>query len=203
MKILILEDRPSRQRILLPNKARDVEVLKTLQGVFMPESGECKRIISLVNKEAYLVDDDVRLIIIHRSALDTRGLHFLNVICNKRKIKLICFGGGVSQQIYNTDGSEYLNINSSDFYNVQLIPFLEKFNTNENTNLLEVTNINWQLTYLFLARQINHSLQQEEDDDRKILFQNKLEQIQDVLKLDDIKNVEKINNEINKKIISI
>ena len=201
MKILFLEDRPSRQRIFLPHKDKDVQILKNFGAVYMPESTECKKIISSLNNSDYIIDENVRLIIIHGSALDTRGLQYLNATCNKQRIKLICFGGGVGQQIYNNEGFEYLNINSSDFYNKQLIPFLERFIMNEDLTLLEITNVNWQLTYLFQARQIINSLNEEDDDDRKLMFQSKLEQLQEILKLDDIINAEKINLEINKHIL--
>lgn len=201
MKILFLEDRPERQKLFLPEKEKDVEILKAIREIYMPEGVECKKIIFDINNADYIISNDTKLIIIHRSALNTRGLQYLNKVCSEKKIKLICFSGGISQQIYNTERFEYLNINSSDFYNKELIPFLKKFVITPDLNLLEVTNENWELSYLFLARQIIDSFQQEEDEDRKMLFQNKLEQLQTILQFDGIMHAEKINMEINKKIL--
>lgn len=201
MKILFLEDRPSRQKQFLPNKEKDVEKLKSISEIFMPEAVECKEIIAQVNNELYQFDDsDLQLIIVHKSALDTKGLTYLNKICKEKVIKLVCFSGGTSQVIFNNDDFDFLNLNSSDFYTERLIPFLEKVVAGEENNLLEITNTQWKLSYMLLARQIMESINLEEDEDSKLRLESKLEQIRKFAYIDDI---EQLNKEITKNIIKI
>lgn len=199
MKILFLEDRPSRQKQFLPNKEKDVEKLKSMSEIFMPEAVECKIIISQINNESYQFEDSkLQLIIAHKSALDTKGLAYLNFICRDKIIKLVCFSGGTSQVIYNNDDFEFLNLNSSDFYTERLIPFLEKVLAGEENNLLEITNAQWKLSYMLLARQILESINLEKDENSKLRLESKLEQIRKLVKIDDIEHLSK---EITKNII--
>lgn len=206
MKILFFEDRPSRQLLLLPNKEKDVKKIKTLEGVFMPNSNECKDIIVQINKNEYEFDSDIKLIIVHKSALGTNGLEYINSFCRKKGVKLVCFSGGISQIIYNSEEYEFLNINSSDFYSDRLIPFLQNFLAGSSDTLLELSNKEWKLSYMFLARQIIGSLALEEDEDVKLTLQGKLEIIGSILGFDFIingNNTKKLNTEIMKIVLSI
>lgn len=199
MKILFLEDRPSRQNQFMPNKEKDVEKLRSISELFMPEAVECKKIISQINNKSYQFEDsDLQLIIVHKSALDTKGLAYLNILCREKRIKLVCFSGGISQVVYNNDDFEFLNLNSSDFYTERLIPFLEKIVEGGENNLLEITNSQWNLSYMLLARQILESIKIEEDEDSKMRLESKLEQIRKLINID---NVENISTEITKNII--
>ena len=56
MKILFLEDRPSRQIQFLPHGEKDVEKLSALEGVFMPKSKDCRDIIGQINQASYIFD---------------------------------------------------------------------------------------------------------------------------------------------------
>lgn len=199
MKILFLEDRPSRQKQFLPNKEKDVEKIKAMSEIFMPEAVECKIIISQINNESYQFEDSkLQLIIVHKSALDTKGLTYLNIICREKIVKLVCFSGGTSQVIYNNDDFEFLNLNSSDFYTERLIPFLEKVVAGEENNLLEITNAQWKLSYMLLARQILESINLEEDEDSKLRLESKLEQIRKLVNID---NIGHLSKEITKNIL--
>jgi hypothetical protein len=206
MRILFLEDRPDRQKIFLPNKLKDVETIKSLGGLLMPEGEICKEIISLINQKTYEFDDELKLIIIHKSALKTSGLDYLNSICKTKKITLICFSGSISQLIYNNEDFEFININSIDFYTERLIPFLGRVINNQSEHVLELINDKWKLSYLFLARQIIGSLQLEIDADVKFDFQKKLEQIQAVLNVNysiNDENIDKINFEIKHTLLQL
>ncbi len=154
MKFLFLEDRPSRQLLFLPNKAEDVKVISSLEDAFMPESNECKSIIMQINQEEYKFENSLELIIAHKSALETRGLNYINNFCQKGKVKLVCFSGGISQITYNNDEYEFLNLNSTDFYSERLIPFLKDTIAGNSKTLLELANKEWKLSYMLLARQI-------------------------------------------------
>lgn len=184
MKILFLEDRPDRQKILLPSKEKDIEGIHALEGVSMPTSYDCKQIIADINREAYPFQDGLKLIIVHKSALETKGLVYINNYCKDKSVKLICFSGGINQTIYTNDKFEFLNINSADFYTEKLIPFLSKVVNNQSESLLELTTANWRISYLLLARQIIGSLLIENDEDAKFNFNERLENIASLLKLE-------------------
>lgn len=198
MKILFIEDRPSRQRQFLPNKEKDVKKLKLNPEIFMPEAEKCKEIIAQINNETYQFAMDLKLIIVHKSVLTTKGLAYLNLKCKERKIKLVCFSGGTSQVVFNKDDFEFLNLNSSDFYSEQLIPFLEKVAQNKENNLLEIINSQWKLSYMLLARQIIVSIGLEKDEDSKLRLETKLNQIRKVITVD---NIDQLNKEITKNLI--
>ena len=199
MKILFLEDRPSRQKQFLPNKEKDVERLKSMPKIFMPEAEKCKDIIAEINNGTYLLDDpDLQLIIVHKSELETEGFIYLDRICKKKAIKLVCFSGGTSQVVFNNDDFEFLNLNSSDFYSERLIPFLKKIINGKETCLLEIINTQWKLSYMLLARQILGSIDIEEDEDSKFRLETKLEQIRKTITVESIRQ---LNKEITKHIV--
>jgi len=209
MKILFLEDRPSRQLLYLPNKKTDAEIIHSLDGVFMPDSVECKNIINNINQVKYDFDSDLKLIIVHKSALETKGLMCIHDFCKKNKVKFVCFSGGVSQLTYNNEEYEFININSTDFYTDRLISFLKNFLDNTSETLLELVNNEWKLSYMFLARQIIGSLLLEKDEDAKFNLQEKLDKTNTILNLafsinDGNKTIiENLNLEIKKRILSV
>lgn len=203
MKILFLEDRPSRQKQFLPNKVKDVEKLHLITDMFMPESNECLEIIDEINNGSYQFDENLKLIIVHKSALKTTGLEYINQFCRERKVDLVCFSGGTSQLTYNQEDFEFVNLNSTDLYTKRLIPFLDDVVANRNETLLELTSKDWQLSYLFLSRQILRSFELESNEDAKLDFQEQLEKLKGILKLGIPFTIENINKEITERILAI
>lgn len=206
MKILFLEDRPSRQLLFLPNKEDDVKTIKTFEDIFMPDSNLCQDIITQINQGNYEFDNNVKLILVHKSALETSGLEYINNFCKENKVKLVCFSGGISQITYNNEEYEFLNINSSDFYSSRLIPFLNNFFSGNSESLLEFANKDWKLSYMFLARQLIGTLAFEKDEDAVFNIEDKLTKISSILNFDFSVNTEnsaKLNAEIKKIILSI
>lgn len=206
MKILFLEDRPSRQLLFLPNKEDDVKTIKTFEDIFMPDSNLCMDIITQINDSKYEFDNNIKLIIVHKSALQTRGLEYINNFCKKNKVKLVCFSGGISQITFNNEEYELLNINSSDFYSNRLVPFLKNVISDNYETLLELANREWKLSYMFLARQLIGSIALEEDEDVKFNLEDKVAKINRILDFDftiNSDNAEKLNTEIKKNILSI
>ncbi|HRO09004.1 MAG TPA: hypothetical protein PK047_09060 [Saprospiraceae bacterium] len=204
MKILFLEDRPSRQIQFLPHGEKDVEKLSALEGVFMPKSKDCRDIIGQINQASYIFDTQTELIIVHKSSLITEGLQYLSEFCEQNEVKLICFSGGISQLIYTNEGFEFMNMNSVDFYSERLIPFIERFVAGESETLLELASDNFKLSYLLTARQLIGSIELEQDGDAKFNLQEKLNAISKVLNLEfEVKreNLERINSEVKKIII--
>ena len=60
-KILNLENRPSRQRLFLPNREKDIETLLSISGLSIPLVVDCKKIIDEINNEHYLFKDTLKL----------------------------------------------------------------------------------------------------------------------------------------------
>lgn len=205
-KILFLEDRPERQKIFLPSKEKDVDELSNIDELIMPIADDCKKIISSINQEEYAIGNDISLVIIHKTSLSTQGLHYINSICEKNNIDLILFSGGIDQLIYNNEKNNVLEINSSDIYTNKLIPFINKYIQDENTNLLELVNSNWQISYWFLLRQLQQTIETEQknagiDDDRIIILKDKIEKTIKVLELDQDYHEININENIKKILI--
>ena len=204
MKILFLEDRPGRQLQFLPNKEKDVEKIQSFKGLYMPEVSKCKEIIAEINQGDYNFSESLLLIIVHKSALDTIGTAYLNKVCQREKIKLVFFSGAISQLIYNNETFEMLDINSADFYTKRLIPFMERVTNGQPFHLLEIANEQWELSYLFMARQIIYNLKLEKEDDSIDSMLKKLEQIQKIVNLDfnlNEDNFTKLNIIIKEKIL--
>jgi hypothetical protein len=177
MNILFIEDRPFRREHFLPNGQKDIMRMKSIKGLTMPDGDESKKIINEINLKKYGFPTNPKLIIIHKTSLDTLGQTFVDSTCKSRKIDLVFFSGGISQLFYNSDGYNFLSMNSSALYSDNLISFLQRFCDNEKPHLLEIANNNWKLAYLYLARQLFDSLESEEDEDRIYAFNSKLDYI--------------------------
>lgn len=206
MKILFLEDRPDRQLNHLPHK-EDAKEIESFSVLFMPKSDECKTIFKQINNGEYSFDNDLKIIIAHKSSLDTKGLEHINRFCKANMVKLICFSGGISQITYNNEEYEFLNINSAEFYTERLIPFIKhSINNNFETTLLEIVYKDWKLSYMCLARQIIENLKLERNDSARNEFEVKLEKINSILKFDFTVNsetIQELNKEITKRILLV
>lgn len=205
-KILFLEDRPERQKIFLPKGEEDVNILRDIQAVFLPELEECKTTILKINSQEYLFNYDLSLIILHESSLTTQGLNYLNKICREKRIELILFSGGISQTAFNNEEYNILYVNSSDLYTDTLISFLKKYINDDTTHLLELINPNWRISYWFLLRQLLNTKEIEEksrnpDLDRIYVLEDKIENASKILHLDSLPNTDNLNKEIKKLLI--
>jgi len=91
------------------------------------------------------------------------------------------WGGMISRKIF------------PDFQNhdERLIPFLEKAIIDKEYNLLEITSVQWKLSYLLLARQIIGSIKMEDDEDSKLRLETKLQQIRQLIDINDITQLDK------------
>ena len=68
----------------LPNKNKDVEVINSLKEVILPISNECQNIIAQINQGEYVFENQVRLIIVHKSALNTKGMLYIDKFCKSK-----------------------------------------------------------------------------------------------------------------------
>lgn len=208
-KILLLEDRPERQRMFLPNGENDVSVLRNMQDIVMPELEYCKTTISNINSNKNFIIEEISLIVLHESSLTTQGLRFLNKICKENKIGAILFSGGISQTAFNNEDYDMLYVNSSDLYTERFISFLEKYINDISTHLLELVNPNWRISYWFLLRQLLNTKEIEEksnnpDFDRIDVLEDKIENAFKILEIDSSKfnsHTDSLNKEIKKLLI--
>ena len=201
-KILILEDRPSRQRLFLPNREKDIETLLSISGLSIPLAVDCKKIIDEINNEHYLFKDTLKLLIIHKSSINSKGLMYVYKACKDQCIKIIFFSGGNAQLNYDNENLEFLNINSSDLYSARLIPFIRNFLQDKVDNLLELVYENWELTYLLQLRKLIHS-RDSEIEIYKNRFDNKIKMINQILGYEKEMEEQNLNALINKMILNL
>jgi len=185
MKILLLEDRPERQKKFISDKIKSWENIFISGQIFMPEVNDCKVIIEQINNYSFALNQTFKLLIVHRSALKSSGISHLSSICKEKKIKLIYFSGGISQTIYNSQDFEQINLNSTDFYSDLLIPFLQNFITNDSISVLEIFHTEWKISYMMLYRQLLRNLELTEEDydldsDRSYILR-RIEKIENVI----------------------
>lgn len=205
MKAILIEDRPDRQRIFLSNNEKDVQALMNIQDLLKPNGQECREIIDKINNEDYDFQD-IKLIMVHKSSLTTKGLNFVNNHSKAQKTAVAYFSGGIDQLLYNNENFECLNINSKDFYSYRLIPFINNFTANKYPHILELSNENWKLSYMFLIKQLvnNHAL--EANDDEKFNLEVRIDQIKLILNIENKLNngiTEYIDKEISKIVINL
>lgn len=196
-KILFLEDRTDRQTLFLPNGIEDIERINSIINLKMPDPNSCKKIIEEINSQNYTFDNDLELIIVHRSILKTNGITYLNSIAKQNNIKLVFFSGGISQVVFNNDGFEQIFLNSTEFYSDLLIPFLINFSENSSTSVLELFHKNWKMSYLMLHRQLTENLVISKIDDTDPytyynLTKERLKQIEEIIGTSDAKEINKL-----------
>ena len=198
-KILFIEDRPARQSQFL--NSEQIKELKELNNLEMPQEDKCSEWISDINKKNKEVDlSDYNLIIIHRSSLNQDGLKNLYSSCEKKKIDLILFSGGLSQITYQNEKFEILSINSKDFYSERLLPFIKKYIDNKTNSLPElIYGDRWEIALLLQYRLLKTKYELEEEGVVKIRLEDELNNLKKSCGLEELE--EKVEDEIvNKKI---
>lgn len=198
--ILIIEDRPSRLTQHFSNGEDDLSTIKSISGISMPEKENCKKIINQINDAVYDVIDN--LVIIHQSALSTKGLDHLNSECIKKDVSLILFSGGSSQTFFDSEPFILLSTNAGDLYSSRFIPFLQRYVKGESESILEVINSNWKISYWMLLRQLIDTVKLEENEDRLLEFKRRISSIENLLNFDSSKGIDGINLQIKKLILT-
>jgi hypothetical protein len=156
-KIILIENRPTRQKIYLPNQEKDQEVLKGMESLshYVNDKNTINEFLKKKNFNFLLGYD---LIMIHRSFLnEISGGALVNEIirfCERNRKDLIYFSGGISSSSFiKQDDFNFLLINSKDFY-ANLIEFLNNYKLGLIENLLELKyGKSWKLSYLLRLRE--------------------------------------------------
>lgn len=148
MKILLIEDRPTRQHNFTHNlkiNLNDFSILKNVCGG--DEFHFFKEKIS--NQISFF--DDYSIILVHRSALTAdERISLIEYVNDKSKI-LVLFSGGISSTLIQKIGKgKLLTINSKDFYSDNLVLFLK----NLGKEILELAfGTHWELNLLIGAHE--------------------------------------------------
>jgi len=197
-EIILIEDRPGRQKQFLDNEQFDMLCKKSYLN--MPQEEICRALINEVNSNNTSSLLRFSLVMIHRSSLNRNGLKAIEDLCNVQKMDLILFSGGLSQLIYAKEKYQSLSLNSKEFYNNHLISFLDKYSQEKTTSLLElVYQSNWKLELLMRYRLLNTKEMLEKDEIVKIILEEEMKQIEKITKI----SSDSVNSEINKIITSL
>jgi len=167
-KVILIENRPTRQKIYLPNQEKDQE--KLLKMHFLTHySNDIKNDL---NKKDFNFLLGFDLIMIHRSFLNElsngSAVNAIVKFCEQHQKDLIYFSGGISASSFiQQDEFNFLLINSKDFY-ANLLDFLDGYYNGEIENLLELKyGKTWKLTYLLRLREFKKLEWQGEEIDVK------------------------------------
>lgn len=146
MKILLIEDRIVRKELFLDRTKIDLSKYAFLKEN-TPE--EYKQIKSSIKNGDLTYFKDYNLIITHKSAFTLNEQDLLSSIGKP----LVYFSGGISQSFYLEYPSPCLHINSSDFYSINLIEFLDYIKvTGEIETLILQFGAKWKLNLLLNTR---------------------------------------------------
>ena len=197
-EIILIEDRPGRQRQFLTDKQFGMLCEKSYLN--MPQEEICRTLIDEINSNNTSSLLRYSLVMIHRSSLDRNGLKAIDDLCNVQKIDLILFSGGLSQLIYAREKYQSLSLNSKEFYNNHLISFLDKYSQEKTTSLLElVYHSNWKLELLMRYRLLKTKEMFEEDEFVQVILEEEIKLIEKITGI----SSDSINSEINKIITTL
>lgn len=137
-KILILEDRIKRQQSFLSDShvpadffTKYNDFVDNLKGNDF--EGFKQR---LIVESDYVFLKDYSCILIHRSAFEKEIINRIYTFCNKNKIDLVYFSGGISStNLQENTKCSFLTINSKHFYSSNLVLFLEELKESSKINL--------------------------------------------------------------------
>ena len=146
-KVILIEDRISRQEVFIQNSSIDLNSFDNLKNI----SGgtEFLELRKSLDEGNALLFNDFDVIIIHRSAIDHKSRGILVEFCRKNKKGLVLFSGGISSTIYSEiDGFPLLSLNSKDLYSNNLSMFLNQAKANEINLLILAFGIKWELNLI-------------------------------------------------------
>ncbi|WP_343692622.1 hypothetical protein [Chitinophaga sp.] len=137
MKAVLIEDRPVRQKQYL-DKNNVLSFEKYKANLYCMEPEEFTALKNDLDNDDFSKLNDYDLIMLHASAFSHNQLDKIKILCGKsqKKKSLVLFSGGISSSFYDAESFPFLNINSKDFYSVNLTSFLANIKNNNKVNLL-------------------------------------------------------------------
>ena len=188
-KILLLEDRKSRQELFLrENNLSEADLPPAINNIL---GDECKAFLEKIKKNNDLIDEMLEgydVIIAHRSGLSAYGVYnaFVNYF-KKSKNTFVVFSGGINGVIYSNEEFPFLLINSKQLYSKNLLDF-------SKSEECDINNLSygkkWPLNYLIRLSNL-YSL---ENYSEMQVDKNEISTLENLLSC----NKENINQLINK-----
>lgn len=182
-KIILIEDRLERQKQFMSET--QIKELSTLIELDLRNLG--RAIIEDINDSKISLSlEESDLLIFHRSVLNNKGIQTLFDYCQKNKKDLILFSGGISQVTYNGEKFQFLVINSKNFYNDNLIQFINEYKKGEVQSLLQlIYGEKWKLAALLQYRHFKFIMDNELDfREQERIKANHLDRCMDILNED-------------------
>ena len=156
-KILLIEDRPERQKLNLLMRQTESSVLDKM---WFLKNDDANLNLDLVNDNDFSFMAEYDLILAHKSALEalSNGSKSRSLIsfCKDAEKDLIMFSGGITTSFYATERKfRYLLVNDSDFYSYHFITFLKNYSVGNVESLIEIQEgPTWRLSYLMRCREL-------------------------------------------------
>ncbi len=151
-KIILIEDRINRQKNMLGNlfeKLNDFPDLSNKSG-----GTDFEEIKQQLNYEKFGdIFNDFKIIMVHRSALETSVRNKLIDFCIENGKTLVLFSGGVSNATIEKkkNNSFIVLLNAQTFYSHNLIDFL---NNKEHNPYILAFGKNWEINLLYEALEV-------------------------------------------------
>ncbi len=147
-KILLIEDRDTRQRLFENETGIDLEKYNDFLDNCIAD--KCDAFLDGVISGSFDFDP-YDMIISHKSAFEDRNTIVLKAIedhCKDHAKPLVLFSGGIVGSYYNRDEYEILELNSKTFYSQNLVLFLDACKDNSENILMLSYGANWKLNII-------------------------------------------------------
>jgi len=167
-KILLIEDRKERQKLFSYQTKIDFDTYKDILDNKIGQ--DYQDFYESVNSGEFDFDNYV-VVVVHKSAFngDTQEiLYKIEKKCQEKDIALVLFSGGVTSNYYEeNDFFKKLELNSKDFYSINLELFLENYIKNGVVEPLILSyGERWKLNILLNSMErINNFISNSKDDD--------------------------------------
>lgn len=165
-KILLIEDRPERQKLFMGDTKIDLTSYSDILDNIT--DNKYKTLLEELKNNTFNFDE-YETIISHKSAFDDDNRLILNKIknhCKASKKQLIFFSGGISANYYDNTEYEFMELNSKVFYSKHLKLFLEDARKNKPNILILSYGNKWKLdTLLNVIEKINYFINTNNEED--------------------------------------
>ena len=171
-KILLIEDRQSRQQLFMNHTNID---LNEYRDILDNRTGQAYDEVYESFQNGDFDFDDYAMVIVHKSAFneDTQEvLYGIENECKNRAIPLVLFSGGITANYYEEDKIfKKLELNSKDFYSQNLKIFLENYRESGNIELLMLSyGQRWKLDIVLNCMEKINIFIETHNDEEDILY---------------------------------
>lgn len=191
IKVIIIEDRPTRQEIFLEKTGVKLSNFDCLDNY----TGDHVDIIKdSFSKNDFSICDSYNVIALHKSAFKAITIDKLKEYIKEKGKRLILFSGGISSSVYTKEPFEYLYIKSEKFYSKNLDLFLSVIQQEKEIKfLLLMFGEEWKLNVILnVLENINNLSNIDFDDFDALNEETDIENIRDIVSLEKFEGREPI-----------